>query len=99
MRRTPPGLRGDGTGLDGRVSIEVDPRIAHDTGRTVAEARALWWLVDRPNLFVKIPAARQGLPAITACLAEGHQHQRHPDLLPDPRTPDIAAQSRCVRAG
>ncbi len=58
-------------GLDGRVSIEVDPRIARDTDRTVAEARALWWLVDRPNLFVKIPAARQGLPAITACLAEG----------------------------
>ena len=58
-------------GLDGRVSIEVDPRIAHETGRTVAEARALWWLVDRPNLFVKIPAARQGLPAITGCLAEG----------------------------
>ena len=53
------------------MSIEVDPRLAHDTGRTVAEARALWWLVDRPNLFVKIPAARQGLPAITACLAEG----------------------------
>jgi transaldolase len=58
-------------GVDGRVSIEVDPRIAHDTERTIAEARALWWLVDRPNLFVKIPAARQGLPAITACLAEG----------------------------
>jgi transaldolase len=58
-------------GVDGRVSIEVDPRIAHDTQRTVAEARALWWLVDRPNLFVKIPAAKQGLPAITACLAEG----------------------------
>ncbi len=58
-------------GVDGRVSIEVDPRIAHDTGRTAAEARALWWLVDRPNLFVKIPAAKQGLPAITACLAEG----------------------------
>jgi transaldolase len=58
-------------GVDGRVSIEVDPRIAHDTQRTVAEARSLWWLVDRPNLFVKIPAARQGLPAITACLAEG----------------------------
>ena len=58
-------------GVDGRVSIEVDPRIAHDTQRTVAEARALWWLVDRPNLFVKIPAARQGLPAISACLAEG----------------------------
>jgi transaldolase len=58
-------------GVDGRVSIEVDPRIARDTGRTIAEARALWWLVDRPNLFIKIPAAKQGLPAITACLAEG----------------------------
>ncbi|MEV0181836.1 transaldolase [Streptomyces sp. NPDC050625] len=58
-------------GVDGRVSIEVDPRLAHDTARTVAEARALWWLVDRPNLFVKIPAARQGLKAISACLAEG----------------------------
>jgi transaldolase len=58
-------------GLDGRVSIEVDPRLAHDTHTTIAEARALWWLVDRPNLFVKIPAARQGLPAIAACLAEG----------------------------
>ena len=58
-------------GVDGRVSIEVDPRIAHDTQRTIAEARALWWLVDRPNLFVKIPAAKQGLPPITACLAEG----------------------------
>ncbi len=58
-------------GVDGRVSIEVDPRIAHDTRRTVAEARALWWLVDRPNLFVKIPAAKQGLPAISDCLAEG----------------------------
>jgi len=58
-------------GVDGRVSIEVDPRIAHDTERTIAEARALWWLVDRPNLFIKIPAARQGLPAISACLGEG----------------------------
>jgi transaldolase len=58
-------------GLDGRVSIEVDPRLAHDTEATIAEAQALWWLVDRPNLFVKIPAARQGIPAIAACLAEG----------------------------
>ncbi len=58
-------------GQDGRVSIEVDPRLAHDTAATIAEARALWWLVDRPNLFIKIPAARQGLPAIAACLAEG----------------------------
>ena len=58
-------------GVDGRVSIEVDPRLAYDTAATTAEARALWWLVDRPNLFIKIPAARQGLPAIEACLAEG----------------------------
>ncbi|MFP5219646.1 MAG: transaldolase [Actinomycetes bacterium] len=58
-------------GVDGRVSIEVDPRIAHDTERTLAEARALWWLVDRPNLFIKIPATRPGLPAITRALAEG----------------------------
>ena len=58
-------------GVDGRVSIEVDPRLARDTRATIAEARALWWLVDRPNLYIKIPAARQGLPAIAACLAEG----------------------------
>jgi transaldolase len=58
-------------GLDGRVSIEVDPRIAHDTAFTVAEARALWWAVDRPNLFIKIPATLAGLPAISQALAEG----------------------------
>jgi transaldolase len=57
--------------VDGRVSIEVDPRIAHDTDRTVAEAKALWWLVDRPNLFIKIPATLAGLPAITQTLAQG----------------------------
>jgi len=59
------------SGIDGRVSIEVDPRIARDTAKTIAEARALWWLVDRPNLFIKIPATEQGLPAITQCLSEG----------------------------
>jgi transaldolase len=58
-------------GVDGRVSIEVDPRLARDTERTEAEARALWWLVDRPNLFIKIPATLEGLPAITATLAAG----------------------------
>jgi transaldolase len=58
-------------GVDGRVSIEVDPRVAQDTERTVAEARALWWLVDRPNLFIKIPATLPGLPAITQVLAQG----------------------------
>ena len=59
-------------GLDGRVSLEVDPRIANDTtGKTFAEAKALWWMVDRPNLFIKIPATEAGLPAITQSLAAG----------------------------
>ena len=58
-------------GVDGRVSIEVDPRLAHETASTIAEARQLWWLVDRPNLFIKIPATDAGIPAIEACLAEG----------------------------
>jgi transaldolase len=56
---------------DGRVSIEVDPRISGHAERTAAEARGLWWLVDRPNLFIKIPATRPGLTAITKSLAEG----------------------------
>ena len=55
-------------GRDGRVSIEVDPRISGDAARTAAEARGLWWLVDRPNLFINIPATLAGLPAVTACL-------------------------------
>ncbi|MFC6083353.1 transaldolase [Sphaerisporangium aureirubrum] len=58
-------------GVDGRVSIEVDPRLAKDTAKTIAEARALWWLVDRPNVFIKIPATVEGLPAITMAIAEG----------------------------
>ncbi len=58
-------------GMDGRVSIEVDPRKARDTAGTVAEARGLWWLVDRPNLLVKIPATVDGLPAITQAVADG----------------------------
>ena len=58
-------------GVDGRVSIEVDPRLAHDTDKTVAEALDLWKTVDRPNLLVKIPATEPGLPAITRALAEG----------------------------
>ncbi|MDE3723716.1 transaldolase [Nocardiopsis sp. N85] len=57
--------------VDGRVSLEVDPRLALDTERTVAEAKALWWLVDRPNLMIKIPATVQGLPAITRVLGMG----------------------------
>ena len=58
-------------GLDGRVSLEVDPRLAKDTAATVAEAKQLWWLVDRPNMFIKIPATAEGVPAITETLAKG----------------------------
>jgi transaldolase len=58
-------------GRDGRVSIEVDPRLAHDTRATVAEARQLAWLVDRPNVMIKIPATKAGLPAITEVIGLG----------------------------
>jgi transaldolase len=59
------------SGVDGRVSIEVDPRFARETAKTVAQARQLWWMVDRPNMYIKIPATVEGLPAITATLAQG----------------------------
>ncbi|WP_324290887.1 transaldolase [Streptomyces sp. H27-S2] len=58
-------------GTDGRVSIEVDPRLAQDADATTAQARKLWQTVGRPNLLVKIPATRKGLKAITAVIAEG----------------------------
>ncbi|WP_309050713.1 transaldolase [Streptomyces sp.] len=58
-------------GQDGRVSIEVDPRLAHDTAATVAEAKQLAWLVDRPNTLIKIPATQAGLPAITEVIGLG----------------------------
>ncbi|MFB7994566.1 transaldolase [Streptomyces sp. NPDC056002] len=58
-------------GRDGRVSIEVDPRLAHDTAATVAEAKQLSWLVDRPNVMIKIPATKAGLPAITEVIGLG----------------------------
>jgi transaldolase len=58
-------------GIDGRVSIEVDPRLAHETDKTIAQAIELWKIVDRPNLLIKIPATKAGLPAISAVLAEG----------------------------
>lgn len=56
---------------DGYVSIEVDPDLAHDTAATVAQARELWALVQRPNLMVKIPATEAGLPAIEQVIADG----------------------------
>lgn len=58
-------------GVDGRVSIEVDPRLAKDAEGTIASAKALWATVDRPNVFIKIPATREGLAAITTVLGEG----------------------------
>ena len=58
-------------GVDGRVSIEVSPGIAHDQAATVEMAKKLWAEVDRPNLFIKIPATTEGGPAITEVLAEG----------------------------
>ncbi|MDN5687514.1 MAG: transaldolase [Brachybacterium sp.] len=58
-------------GVDGRVSIEVDPRLAHETEKTVAQAKHLHEVVGRENVFIKIPATKEGLPAITATIAEG----------------------------
>jgi transaldolase len=58
-------------GVDGRVSLEVSPLLAHDTEATLAEALDLWKAVDRPNLLVKIPATQEGLSAIASALAEG----------------------------
>lgn len=58
-------------GVDGRVSIEVDPGAAHDTEETVRQAKRLWETVDRPNVLIKIPATLAGVPAIDTVLAEG----------------------------
>ncbi len=57
--------------LDGYVSLEVSPDLAHDTGATIAEVRRFWKLVDRPNLLIKIPATPEGIPAVQAALSEG----------------------------
>ncbi|MBD2760284.1 transaldolase [Yimella sp. cx-573] len=65
------GLYESTDGQDGRVSIEVEPRLAKDTDGTIEAAKKLWARVDRSNVMIKIPATREGLPAITAALAEG----------------------------
>lgn len=65
------GVHNDTDGVDGRVSIEVSPDLAHDTGGTLSSAKELWAAVDRPNALIKIPATPEGLPAITGALAEG----------------------------
>lgn len=58
-------------GKDGFVSLEVSPHLANDTDGTIAEARRLWAAVNRPNAFIKVPATREGLPAITQLISEG----------------------------
>lgn len=58
-------------GIDGRVSIEVDPRLAHDTQGSIKQGRELWRIVDRPNVLIKIPATLEGLAAITTLISEG----------------------------
>jgi transaldolase len=58
-------------GADGFVSLEVSPHLAHDTAGTIAEARQLWMKVNRPNVMIKVPATRAGLPAIRQLTAEG----------------------------
>jgi len=58
-------------GLDGYVSLEIDPRLSNDAPATVAEGRRLWAAVDRPNLMLKVPATREGYPAVEELLGEG----------------------------
>mgnify|MGYP001660788230 CR=1 FL=1 len=65
------GVYQDTHGRDGRVSIEVDPRYAHDEEKTITQARELWKQVARPNAMIKIPATDESLPAVTTALSEG----------------------------
>jgi transaldolase / glucose-6-phosphate isomerase len=58
-------------GKDGFVSLEVNPHLAHDTERTISEARLLWSSVNRPNIMIKVPATLEGLPAIRQLISEG----------------------------
>lgn len=58
-------------GVDGYVSLEVSPRLASDTARTLAEARRLWRAVDRPNLMIKVPGTLEAVPVVRALIAEG----------------------------
>jgi len=61
----------ENAGDDGFVSIEVAPKLAHNTDATIAQARSLWQQCDRQNVMVKIPGTKEGVPAIRTCLAEG----------------------------
>ncbi len=68
-------------GNDGFVSLEVSPLLAHDTTGTIAMAKELWARVEPPELMIKIPGTKEGIPAIEECDLRGAQHQRHADLL------------------
>ena len=81
LRRAAPGVRRHRRRRRPGVDRGRPAAGARHRRRPIAEARALWWLVDRPNLFIKIPATEEGLPAITAAHRRGHQRQRHADLL------------------
>jgi len=61
----------ESSGQDGFVSLEVSPAVGHDTEATIQEAHHLWGVVDRPNLLIKIPGTREGIPAVERCLADG----------------------------
>jgi len=65
------GVYDQSNGADGFVSLEVDPKLAHDTEKTISEARRLFATIDRPNVMIKVPATDAGLPAITALIGEG----------------------------
>jgi transaldolase len=65
------GVYQETAGVDGLVSLEVSPTLAHDTAATIQEAERLWRMVDRANAMIKIPGTRAGLPAITHCIATG----------------------------
>lgn len=58
-------------GVDGYISLEVSPTLAHETDATIKEAQRLWAAVDRPNLMIKIPATPEGIPAVQSCISQG----------------------------
>lgn len=58
-------------GMDGYVSLEVNPHLAHDTEKTIQEARRLWLTLNRPNVFIKVPGTSEGVPAIRQLISEG----------------------------
>ncbi len=96
--------------LDGYVSLEVSPTLAHDTQGTINQVRSYFNAVDRPNLMIKIPATREGIPAIEAMLGEGINvnvtlmfsvksiGRRFPGLYKRPGAPQ-GSRRRCVADG